>query len=190
MLTIGSDFNQSYSAENGYHEQNAFPWNFSDTRVFDHLLTTNAYRGRRSKSKVMVYGSSYMHLNTSLFSLRVPKMGKKVNFYPFQGKGTVIWDYLRGVSFAAVSCGTCKELFPRDWYLACLQVVTDYQTFWQYAVFELFYGKGKVVRSSFMRIYFEGTSLSSSFRQRFSTIKRVGEFRLALNWQFDYIFLS
>ena len=136
----------------------------------------------------MVSGASYIHLNTSLFSLRVPKMGKKLNFYPFQGKGTVIWDYLRGVSFAAVSWGTCNELLPQDWYLACLQVVTDYQTFWQYAVFELFYGKGKVVRSSFMRIYFEGTSLSSSFRQRFSTIKRVGEFRLALNWQFDYIF--
>ena len=24
MLTIGSDFNQSYSAQNGYHEQYAF----------------------------------------------------------------------------------------------------------------------------------------------------------------------
>ena len=148
MLTIGSDFNQSYSAENGYHEQNAFPWNFSDTRVFDHLLTTNAYRGRCSQSKVLVYGSSYMHLNTSLFSLRVPKMGKKLNFYPFQGKGTLIWDYLRGVGFAAVSWGTCNELLPHDWYLAGLEDVTDCQKFWQFAVFDLFYGKGKVISSS------------------------------------------
>ena len=140
MLTIGSDFNQSYSAENGYHEQNAFPWNFSGTRVFDHLLTTNAYRGRFCQSKVMVYGSSYMHLNTSLFSLRVPKMGKKLNFYPFQGKGTVIWAYLRDGSFATLCgapamspCGTngTSQLWRFHWLPKILTICTFWPILWK-----------------------------------------------------------
>ena len=64
-----------------------FPWNFSDKRVFDHWLVPQEYRGRRFESKVMAPGTSYIRLNPSLFSLRVPKMCKKVNVYIFKVKG-------------------------------------------------------------------------------------------------------
>ena len=132
-----------------------FPWNFSHSRVCDRLLVPKEYHGRRSQSKVMVSGASYIHHNTSLYSLRVPKIGKRSISALFKVKGRLyelIWGTVVLLRFVG----------HLQWVLAVRMVphssedVTDFRKFWQFALFDLFYGKGKVAWSNFMRIYFKG----------------------------------